>query len=519
VIETGVGPSAAIFVNAPISATGRVTIEADGDLFIDADIYGTQVVLEAVGLIDQDAGTISGYSLEVEALNGVDLESVAVNEAQILNTVTGDVSVVDEGDLTLADLNGNGYAIRNDGGAVSVTTEGDLTIASDLEASGDVDLTAGTAGSGAIVQTAGLLSGDDLTASATSGILLGQTDVDTLTADTSSTGDILVSNLGDLTVLLVTAADGDVTLRATFGGSMSIDEVVALGHVITIEADGTVEEEGVDVGSGGAPEDPNELRSLEAFVTAGLGIGTLATIEIDVVRATLEVTGPGLIDVNDTAGGLDLISAVAPEGLVRINSAGGPLIARLVVAGGAGNDAFVTTSGPGDILLGLVQAADQATITSANGSIFDGNDVNGAALNVQTGGDAFMNAAVVIGTLANCIEIQIGGNLTLSAGGSIGGTSISLCGTTGGANPVIVIGAPGLSTVDGLEFLPLLQSARAAMNDLLDIRRRYDPILQRVLGDTTIWPPEVVDTTKPFDPTEEKKEEPKLPGESAEKKE
>ncbi|HEX7899736.1 MAG TPA: hypothetical protein VF950_18350 [Planctomycetota bacterium] len=506
VIESGIsgpvpGPSP-ILVADPISGSGRITIEADGDLTIDADVYGTEIVLEANGEIDQTGGTISGYTLEAEATNGIDLTAVAVNAAQLLNTAFGDVAIVGLGDLVLTDLNGNGYAIRNTAGAVSVTAAGDLEIASDLAANGAVTL---LAAAGSIEQTGGLLSGTALTATAASGIDLGLTDVDSLTASTTSTGTIFVSNLGNMTVTAVTAADGDVTLRATLGGDLLLGTVTALGHTVTLEAAGDVDEFNPDVNP--------DVTALHVVITAGDGIGDAGTIEIDVVRATLTVTAVGGIDVLDTANGLDLLGATAPGGVVRIVSAGGPLIARLVVAG---DDAFVSTTGAGDVVLGLVQAVDQATISSAAGSILDGNDQNGEALNVQTGGEAFMSAAVVIGTLADCVEIQIGGNLTLFAGGSIGGVSISLCGTTGGANPVIVIGGPGLSTVNGLEFLPLLQSARAAMNDLLDIRRRYDPILQHVLGDTTIWPPEMVEDQRPGAPT--KPVEPKLPGESAEKK-
>ena len=90
------------------------------------------------------------------------------------------------------------------------------------------------------------------------------------------------------------------------------------------------------------------------------------------------VTGTGVINLSDTAGGLAVTSATTANGDITLNAVGGDLTLTAVTAGtaavGDGNVNLSTTTS-GDVLMDSVTAAgDTITITSAGAIEESGSD-------------------------------------------------------------------------------------------------------------------------------------------------
>jgi hypothetical protein len=304
-------------------------------------------------------------------------------------------------------------------------------------------------------------------------------------------------------------------------GDILVDNVTA-ADTITLVSGGAIEETGTE---GGDPAD--DLTAMHLDLTAAGGIGAADTLEVDGQTLSAEVLGSGNIDIADSTGGLYITHAVTPDGAITLMTLDGDMqlgevgASDTVTATSAGairqdvdsrviaGDALTFTAGTG-ILIGYAQAGTTATLVAGTalaagdlgGSILDGNDVMGPALNIKTGGNAYLDATGVIGTLYNPIEVEIGGNVYASAGGSLNGVSIALTGTTGTGEPILPIG-PGAILFGGFEHDFWLRQVRSSINPLLDERRRFDRILHYPLLDSAI------DVPFPFrDETQKKAPEP-----------
>jgi hypothetical protein len=129
------------------------------------------------------------------------------------------------------------------------------------------------------------------------------------------------------------------------------------------------------------------------------------------------------------------------------------------------------------------------SVTANGGSILDGNDIVGETLNIQNNGNAVMYAQGTIGTVGNCIEVEIGGTLTASVSGGVGTGAINLCGTTNGGT-VTILPFNGVLTLNGKPIDPAyILGLRYTPFYFWDIRRRYDKYAQYPLIDSMIFIP------------------------------
>ena len=110
-------------------------------------------------------------------------------------------------------------------------------------------------------------------------------------------------------------------------------------------------------------------------------------------------------------------------------------------------------------------------------------------MNVRSGGNAFLTAnGGVIGTLVNCIEIEIGGYLVVAADATIRAVSINVCGTIFSVGTPVVSRTGGVVIFNNFLFGPLVQSNRGAMNEYLDQAYQFSAlVLQYPLLDIAIF--------------------------------
>jgi hypothetical protein len=103
-----------------------------------------------------------------------------------------------------------------------------------------------------------------------------------------------------------------------------------------------------------------------------------------------------------------------------------------------------------------------------------------------------MFATGTIGTLANCIEVEIGGSLTATSGMGPGLASINLCGTANGGLTVLLPNN-GVLVLDGVPVDPLyILGIRYTPFYFWDLRRRFDDVIQYPLLDSRMFPPELI---------------------------
>ncbi len=266
---------------------------------------------------------------------------------------------------------------------------------------------------------------------------------------------------GDLTVVDAVAGGLfggiDVNLSVLLSGNLRVDHVVSPFRMF-VGAAGDIQEIGSDAAA--------DLVAPELHLQGIQGIGLGNPLEIDATTlVTSTVTGP--LSVVDTAGGLQVDSATANDGLIRIVANNGDLRVQTATAGGTGHNVTLTTSGSGDLYVGAVTALDDTIFQTSAGRIeelgsdasadltakrinfvsqtgvgtlgtleFDATTVSNAVVN-QTGGlDLRDTAGGVVVTNASTHEGALkltsdGGTLTLTKA-TAGGTGYDVTGASGG---------------------------------------------------------------------------------------
>jgi hypothetical protein len=419
-----------------IKATGVITVvsmpDYDGrDVIMNADeiLFADAVNVGSSGSIDltansniQTSGLMTAGVLNVVQedgpltmatdttqmtfdLNGVgDLIIDELDDSTVTATVAnGGAELTAGGTLTVTDITLNTNSDDND---IVITTGGGIDAAV-LNAGEDGDITL-TANGGEIIVSS-LATGDELSVAAAGGINI-QADVVDAELTTTATGDILLTNTGELNVSTITAADGAVALNA--GGDLIIDQVLSQTN-----------------------SDSNDI-SLTATDGGSMILGTLDT--------------GNLGDINlDSATTLQVESLIGDELVI---TAGG-----FVTFAGDVNSADITTTATGDV-----------DITELNNIALTNIDVTDGQIDVNAGGSitnasiTAQNGAVTLDAQDNISVIQIdsqaGQDIILDAGGNItidNGSGDGL--TTSGSGEILLTAGTGstmtinstVSTVDG----------------------------------------------------------------------
>ncbi|MBW7991543.1 MAG: hypothetical protein FVQ84_16240, partial [Planctomycetes bacterium] len=390
--------------NGPV--TGNY-IEAGGDILLNDYTYilGGKKLFSGGDIVFAAGETLEAFgSLTLEAGHDISLRGlVEANGAGdvSLTTISGDVSVNDVRAL-------DDQITINSGGAIA---EYGSDPAADLTAS-TLLLTANT---GIIGQSPIETSATDITASTDAGdIDIDNTNGSATTASlavTTGAGTILFSQAGDgsLDVTSATTADGsigidvdnaaltaqtvtaggagNVSLTTTTSGNVIVDDIRAVGNLITIDSAGAIEEYDNDAES--------DLTANELDLDAVTGIYGLSPIEteatliaadttdgdIDIsnentedTTATSLTTGTGDIDFYQHGGGsLQVDMATTDDGYIDVEVADGGDLSAISVEAGGDFDVLLTTTA-GDVFVDDVKALGNTITIDSAGAIEEYDD-------------------------------------------------------------------------------------------------------------------------------------------------
>ena len=476
-------------VAAGTGTAGEVTVSAAGALYQSVQteptnpadaVLGDRVVLTAATGLGTGAGgpmltaantlaaTTAAGDVSLNEANAVTLENVAASGGSIGVMAGGTVIV---GTITAADavtLATSAGAIDDDNVNTTLITANALTL---------------TAPNG--LGTAGA---EDTRAL--------DTQVVTLTsAVATDAGPINLTEADGLTVVQVSAADGDATFtNATGNLSVGLVSANAPGNTVTLAAaTGAI----VDADGGGA----NNVAATNLALTAASGIGTAAD-PLEVMVDNLEASGgTGGVYVTDLEGGVTLggvtpilagvtvtsgnlvITALSPLWVIEAvtNSGGGDII--LTAAGSAlldnitVNAPITATGGNGTLTLlaadSVVQNANLSAVgtggvvvTATLGSLVTASGTSTATQNgnvVYTAGDRLSLGGALAGSGNGSVILKaansVAQNATLSTAGN---GNVSVTATTGS----ITMGT-GSSTVVGTGNILYLAGDSLSINQIL----------------------------------------------------
>ncbi|MFO0535665.1 MAG: beta strand repeat-containing protein, partial [Planctomyces sp.] len=394
-------------------ADGTLVLAA-ARLLIDSDAAETILLNPAqsapgvAGLFDgRSATSLTVTSAEAITLSDLDADGLALSAS-----ATGDLSLTSAGTLTVSGKVSAGRAIsltttvgmvriaaQIDPATVTVTSVDDVVISSSVVASDQISITAGTDGSGGIdLQSIGSLTVDNA----------GNTGLIRLVAGTSS-GEILLS--GTVT------ADDRIQAQAAGGSINGGGQMQA--PVVHLEATS-------GIGNSTA------MNLLAAEVSADSTNGSVSFSNSVASQYSSLSTGAG--DITVTAQGLStFVQAQATLGSITLSVNNGTLTANEVTAGGNGN-IVLSTTGAGDVRVGLITATgNRVTVNSAGSieeSVIDADidltasqllftAMNGIGTNdtLETGE---ANAVIAASTETGSLRIAHTGGLTV---GTLGGTT------------------------------------------------------------------------------------------------
>ncbi|MBX3166668.1 MAG: filamentous hemagglutinin N-terminal domain-containing protein [Candidatus Eremiobacteraeota bacterium] len=302
-------------------------------------------------------------------------------------------------------VNLNAGTVRVDNNGTSTFSVNPAATVVDILSNGDIDLAVGFATNPttlSLVTTGGTITFDTTpfplvgnTVTLSTSTSLGssgtplQTDADTLTAS-STGGSVFINNNGAL--VAGGQASQDYVLTAT--GPVTLSTISA-GGIATINSQGSI------LGNGAATN--VQASTVNLNVTGGTGsIGSSPASRLNTQANTLNATGPDGVFIQQN--GATTATATATNGDVDLNV-------------------------NGNLNLQLISASGNVKLqTCPEGSILD---ANGAADNIQAGGDVTLIAHGTIGTDTDAIEVDVAaGLLRVAAGGAVNGVAINVDGTT-----------------------------------------------------------------------------------------
>ena len=388
--------------NLVLNAAGGI----DGDTAA-ADISATTSVLGAIQLDEADAVTLSSITAvdgPITITNGTAATTItATSVVSSTDAEANDISITSAGDIVAGTINA-GVAT---GDVVLIAASGDISDSTSSITAQDLSFTSGGIVGGATpinttavnylsssaggnvylretdgvamddITTSGTLRIDTLAGSLTDGNagvlnlsataltlsaaanIEADTDVDSVSATSTTAGTITLREADGITLTSVTAADGDITLSNAAGN-------IIVGSVTADAADDTVQ-----INSAGSITDLStdtiaDVTALTVDLTAAAGgIGTA------VANGALDVDAAGQVDADTTGDGANIyLYAVAnlPAGLLA--------------------------AGTGDILLSVPSGA----VSDANGVL---NNAAGGLLDVSAINGIDLDTAVVSADLSN----------------------------------------------------------------------------------------------------------------------
>ncbi|SCB36375.1 Haemagluttinin repeat-containing protein [Rhizobium lusitanum] len=407
---------------------------------------------------------ISGQSITAGTIvSGVDFARTAAANGNIVQTVSGDVSLISTGDITVGTLLSAG----------GLTAEGANLKAASLTAHGATDLKASGPGASGRVDISGqVLSAGDLAINANSlnaGLLVSGVDFAATEANggnikLASSGDTYLTISGNTTAGTILSA-GDVTAKAA---NLTADSITSHGNVgITGDVDVTSQilAAGDLTLNGASISAPVLISGIDFAATNAAGgnivLGRTAALNLtasgNIVSQTMlsagdvairaaslkadSLTGHGKVGI---IGNVDVNNQILAAGNLTIN--GGSISAPVLISG---IDFAATNAAGGSIVLGssggmnLAATAEIATQTLLSAGSIDAQAATIAANAVTAHGDitlAGSSSVNVTGQLLGANDVSISGQ-TVQVGQAI--TGVDFAATAQSSNGAIALRASG----------------------------------------------------------------------------
>lgn len=460
------------------TAAGRVELNSDSPLTSPTNPGG-------FGLINLSQGlTITTRDLVARSSEGVTITGVLnITNLQVTNGQGGPVQAgtavvvtsTGAGAITVADVDGSGYGVRNLGtGPLTLSNPGNLVFNADVFANGVVTITSTT---GSLIddglQTTEIRGAGVVNLNAPAGSIgaagvVNYLDVVWGTLNATALLDIFISGVGGtvntstIAVFDSTTGGGRTLGLANVGGSLNIDSAIFQNQNDTLLFDTTVgnlllnatvsTNNGSNItltanGGGGIVDDGNQLTTIVTTGTISLnadlgnigGPGLANHIDATFGFAALNATAGGNIFVSVVGGG-NLVTSAIP---VVLNSTGANRTVSLANAGGdltldsaifAAIDDNVGLSAAGNLVLGsaINTTGTGTSLFEATGTIAlnAAMTTNGGAT-FTSGGDLTLNAGLAGNGL---FTFAIGGNFLQNAGGNVaagagGSVNLNVTGT------------------------------------------------------------------------------------------
>ncbi|TRB20778.1 hypothetical protein EXN70_24160, partial [Rhizobium rhizogenes] len=409
---------------------------------------------------------ISGQSITAGTIvSGVDFARTAAANGNIVQTVSGDVSLISTGDITVGTLLSAG----------GLTTDGANLKADSLTAHGDATLKAsGTGASGRVDISGQVLAAGDLAINANSlnaGLLVSGVD---FAATDASGGNIKLANSGamDLTVSGNATAGtilsaGDVTAKAADLKADSITSHGKVGILGDVDVTNQILAAGNLTINGGSITAPVLISGIDFAATNAAGgnivLGSSATIAGNRagsmnLTASGNIAGGTILSAGDlTAKAADLTAdSITSHGNVGIT--GDVAVSNQILS--AGN---LTINGGSISAPVLISGIDFAATNAAGGSIVLGSS-GGMNLTASAGiaTQTMLSAGVIeaSGSTITANAVTGHGDITLAGSSSVkvmgqllGGNDVSLSGQT------VQLG----QAISGVDFATTAQSSNGAI--------------------------------------------------------
>jgi hypothetical protein len=393
-------------------------LEAAGAIYgvYDPRIVGAQDQL----LMPMGSSYLSTNVKKIHARAGGLMNLYSANGTQIISAVSGgDMRITANGSLVLGTLSAEGrIALYANGNINDDANDTTFISATDLFLNAGMNI--GAAGAGALDTAV-----DTLTAASSSSgnIFINEKDALTLTSATTGSGTINVIAGGAMNVRTVTTTNG-VTLTSTTG-DITLGNISAVDNTITVRAYGNIRDDG---------DAATVLQARNIDMTAGGNIGSgaaLGAVGTDAETITLKAGGD--VFLNEKTGAVFTLTTANGSAHITANGA-----STLKNANVQGDLFFVSTVG--DLIFsGTNRVTGSADIAALNGHI----NGSGAGTDLVTGGDAYLRApkgSIGVGTPVN-VDV---GRLFADIGARIG----SISGFFTGA----VHAAPGIPLLLGSSY-------------------------------------------------------------------
>ncbi|MBX3301370.1 MAG: putative Ig domain-containing protein [Nitrospira sp.] len=273
-------------LNAVSNSNGSITIATAGSLVLNGNVTAgvNTMTLTSGASISQLAGTLTAGTAFFTAKAGINLTSGSIAHLAATNNTSGNISITTTGPLNV-DVGG----VRNNAttGDVSLATNGTLTLTGDVTVQPErtISLSGRT-----IAQTGGDPIADTLVLTSVNGATLTNLVAENLSAVNTGSGVILVSVMGDLTIIAPGLANAGGNLMLTVPGDLTVRANVSASEAVRLNVTGDlINEETLSLGMSG-----------QAIVTGGFTNSVTGVVDMDIGGTTLFgrllIAGPASLD-------------------------------------------------------------------------------------------------------------------------------------------------------------------------------------------------------------------------------